>query len=267
MHTNVKVEDNYSCAVVIPVYKERPDKNEMQSFCQCLRVLHNYTIMIVTYLGLNLTEYDEVAKKYFVQLKKIYYSKFYFEDVVGYNKLMKSKSFYMSFSSFRYILIYQLDAYVFRDELEYWCKQGYDYIGAPLFAESKDKRIETDTLSVGNGGLSLRKVSFFLEVLSWRGPLLRYSYYKGWKFLPYMLGWHNNVRYFLKDNCNEDFFFTKFLLDSYFPPNIPTPEIAALFSFERFPSYLYELCNNHLPFGCHAYMRYEYDYFWKKFIY
>ena len=29
------------------------------------------------------------------------------------------------------MLIYQLDAFVFQDDLAYWCQQNYDYIGAP----------------------------------------------------------------------------------------------------------------------------------------
>ena len=29
------------------------------------------------------------------------------------------------------MLIYQLDAYVFKDELLNWANKGYDYIGAP----------------------------------------------------------------------------------------------------------------------------------------
>jgi len=44
---------------------------------------------------------------------------------------MMSPAFYDAFKAFDYILIYQLDAFVFRDELEYFCSLGYDYIGAP----------------------------------------------------------------------------------------------------------------------------------------
>ena len=37
---------------------------------------------------------------------------------------------------------------------------------------------------------------------------------------------------------------------------------AIKFSFEVMPSYLYKLNNNVLPFGCHAFEKYESD-FWK----
>ena len=42
------------------------------------------------------------------------------------------------------------------------------------------------------------------------------------------------------------------------PPNYQ----ALKFSFEAMPSYLYKLNNNVLPFGCHAFEKYESD-FWK----
>jgi hypothetical protein len=56
---------------------------------------------------------------------------------------MLSIDFYKRFRDYKFILIYQLDAYVFRDELEYWCEQDYDFIGAPLIENGKgsDKKI------------------------------------------------------------------------------------------------------------------------------
>ena len=33
------------------------------------------------------------------------------------------------------------------------------------------------------------------------------------------------------------------------------------FSFEVFPRRLYEMNNNELPFGCHAFERYDYEFF------
>ena len=44
------------------------------------------------------------------------------------------------------------------------------------------------------------------------------------------------------------------------------PEEAIAFSFELSPSYLYKLNGNYLPFGCHAWYKYEYENFWKQHI-
>ena len=43
---------------------------------------------------------------------------------------------------------------------------------------------------------------------------------------------------------------------------VPSNYHALEFSFEAMPSYLYKLNNNVLPFGCHAFEKYETD-FWK----
>lgn len=84
------------------------------------------------------------------------------------------------------MLIYQLDAYLFKDELSYWCDQNYSYVGAPFlhrtllsfFLTSLNKRFREIGLSfqilfspkfqwagVGNGGLSLRNIADCLSVL------------------------------------------------------------------------------------------------------
>lgn len=250
------------CAIVVPVYKEVLDKYEELSFRQCLKILHKYQVFLVTHENLNLFVYDIIAKEYDAQLRKVFFSDSYFCNIAGYNRLLKSKQFYMSFDSYQYILIYQLDAFVFKDELEYWCSQGYDYIGAPLFINHQNISMAI----VGNGGLSLRKVSFCLKVLSWKGPLLTYRYYNKIKYLPFILGWENNICYYKKNKLNEDRLFSDFLNDTYIHPNLPAPEKAAYFAFERYPSYLYQVCNKQLPFGCHAFMKYEYDSFWKQFV-
>lgn len=257
---------NFLCAIVIPIYKESLDRYEELSLRQCLKILKKYKVFIVTYEHLELSNYYNIAGEYNVQLDKIFFPPSFFEGIEGYNRLMKSKDFYLSFSSFKYILIYQLDAFVFKDDLENWCRLGYDYIGAPWVEDDDGKTVNVNDWKVGNGGLSLRKVSHCLKVLKWKGPVLKYSYYKKLKYLPYMLGWKNNIAYFKNSNMNEDALFSGFLSPSYLNPNLPSPVEAASFAFEKYPSYLYRVCNNHLPFGCHAFLKYEYDSFWKQYI-
>jgi hypothetical protein len=43
----------------------------------------------------------------------------YFKDLDNYSNLMTSVSFYERFYKYKFILIYQLDVFVFRDELAY----------------------------------------------------------------------------------------------------------------------------------------------------
>lgn len=257
---------NQLCAIAVPVYKETLDKYEELSFRQCMKILNKYRIILVTPQGLNLSEYHRLADEYGVYLDSVFFSKSFFEGIDGYNRLLKSKEFYSSFMSYQYILIYQLDVFVFRDELEYWCNQGYDYVGAPWITSDEEKPIDIGLWKVGNGGLSLRKISYCMKVLNWKGPVLTYRYYKKIKYLPYILGWKNNISYFRKSNMNEDALFSGFLSPTYLNPHLPTPVKAACFAFEKFPSYLFRMCNNQLPFGCHAFHKYEYEEFWKKYI-
>lgn len=261
------------CAIIIPVYKETLDKYEELSFRQCMKMLQDYPIYLITHSSLNISEYEKIAEEYHVQLDKALFPESFFAGVSGYNSLMMQKAFYSKFVSYEYILIYQLDAFVFRDELGYWCKQGYDYIGSLWLDDNPEKRYNTDIWRVGNGGFSLRRVAYFMKVLSWKLPLEKIKIDSFFKFselkkIPYIFGWKNTIRYYvnLEEKMNEDVFFTNFLLKSYIPPKLPSVDIAANFAFEKYPSYLYERYNHHLPFGCHAFLKYEYDDFWKQFI-
>lgn len=55
----------------------------------------------------------------------------HFVSVDSYNEMMLSPDFYRRFQVYDFMLIYQLDAFVFRDELDEWVAKDYDYIGAP----------------------------------------------------------------------------------------------------------------------------------------
>lgn len=268
------MKSEYPCAILIPVYKEYIDRYEELSFRRCLKILNKYKIILVTYESLDLSVYEGIANEYQAQLGKMFFSKDYFSGIAGYNKLMKSKQFYQSFDTFEYILIYQLDAFVFRDELEFWCKQGYDYIGAPWFSEFGEKKDASDLWRVGNGGFSLRRVPYFIKVLSRKLPLMKYKWVISMNNINllkkpfYMLGWRNNIDYYVKteQEMNEDIFFSLLLHNSYVSPVLPDVEVAALFAFDKSPSWLYNFVGNKLPFGCHAFRKNEFDEFWKPFI-
>ena len=96
---------------------------------------------------------------------------------------MLSFNFYESFLDYKYILIYQLDAFVFKDDLIFWCNKNYDYVGAPWIAsisnnpftlllnkissifDSKEKKERKKIFfKVGNGGFSLRKVASHYQI-------------------------------------------------------------------------------------------------------
>lgn len=226
-------------AVVIPVYKVMPSESEIKSFKQCLAVLGNYPIVLAAPLGLDTKFYDQTAGK---KLTCISFDKKYFLSTKGYSELLLSRLFYKNFISYTSILIYQLDAWVFRDELAYWCSLDYDYIGAPWLdappvATGKKPLINLSKLlenKVGNGGFSLRKVKSHLKWATWAGFVF--------KFIP----------------KNEDMIWTLFV-----PFKKPSVLKALSFAFELEPEKAYSLNGEKLPFGCHAWEKYNPE-FWNE---
>src|SRR5690606_20423643 len=108
----------------------------------------------------------------------------FFSSIDGYNQLMLTPDFYKTFLDFEFILICQTDAYVFKNDLDFWLDKGFDYIGAPWLDSknkffnhqwrfafnqvkkifgSKEKRY-THINKVGNGGFSLRNTNKFFEI-------------------------------------------------------------------------------------------------------
>lgn len=226
-------------AIVIPVYKTNPSESEIKSFKQCLRVLGNYPIILVAPIGFNSNLYDQIAGK---KLTSIYFDKQYFSSTKGYSKLLVSRRFYKHFLTYSSILIYQLDAWVFKNELAYWCDLDYDYIGAPWLdappnPSGKKPFINLSNLlrnKVGNGGFSLRKVRTHLKWAIWASFVF--------KLIP----------------KNEDIIWTLFV-----PFKKPNASKALSFAFELEPERAYNLNGRKLPFGCHAWEKYS-PHFWSE---
>ena len=248
---------------------------EEKSYRQCLKILGSHKIGIFTYKELDVSSYDQIAKEYNISIDYFCFNRSYFSSVRGYNQLMLTKDFYKRFTDYEYMLIYQLDAWVFRDELDYWCDQEYDYIGAPVYKYLGNGKYAKENPFVGNGGFSLRKVSYCMKVLSYPSfiPFIKPLNYiktygkifKWYAILPNALGRRNNIKDFINRN-NEDIIFSHFISESFMKIRIPDIKTAIRFAFEMYPSKLYRINNNELPFGCHAFEKYEFDNFWNKYI-
>ena len=259
------------CTIVIPAHKSTLTEDEFLSLRQCTCLMKKHPICIVCPDGLDVSQYDKVFMDTGVGVSVERFPKRFFDGIKGYNLLMLDKRFYERFAEYKYMLIYQLDAWVFRDELDEWCSKGYDYIGAPWI--EKDDRGELQLTGVGNGGFSLRRVQHFIDVLSYKGPVRKASQLnlpptlknKIYKFF-YSIGYQNTIPYYKKDpTLYEDILLSIFLANTKLRAKMPTPEEAACFAFEKQPSFLYHKIGK-LPFGCHAWRKYEYDLFWNNHI-
>lgn len=180
--------------IVIPIYKKELDCVEEISLKRLRKVLvddkmnvgvwhemKDYSpVYLVCPKGLDTSEYEKIYNvgDKEIDLKKVEFDPKYFESTATYSQLCISYDFYNSFSEYEYMLIYQLDCYLFEDKIDEWCNKGYDYIGGPIL--STDCGWDTVKESqkgkqwqpyVGNGGLSLRKISTFKEVTDPNGEL------------------------------------------------------------------------------------------------
>jgi hypothetical protein len=165
--------------VLIPIYRSCFGELEEKSLLQCMKVLKYYSIVLVQPEGLD----NGYITEKFPNVEVESFSKHFFKNIDGYNELLLSSLFYERFLDSEYILIYQLDAFVFKDELRDWCQKGYDYIGAPwiatqnnaigmkifdkvatIFNSKKKNERKQIFYKVGNGGFSLRKTSSHYKI-------------------------------------------------------------------------------------------------------
>ena len=169
-------------AIVVPIYKLPLSPDDKICLNQLFKVMTGYDIYAIYPEKLDITD---MCREYPLLIKHPMESS-NFNSLRSYNKLVLSSSFYDAFSNYKYILINQLDTYIFKDELCRWANSGFDYVGAP-FVPDKDKywsplrrlwcRLNfylcrykgTDPhhsqwYQVGNGGLCLRNVSKFQNI-------------------------------------------------------------------------------------------------------
>ncbi len=195
---------------------------------------------------------------------QFHFPDYFFKNRETYNELLLTEDFYQRFADYEYILIYQLDALVFSDQLLRWCSKGYDYIGAPLIHPRIGQvSYKFENYLCGNGGFSLRNVKSFIKVIRLaKKTAVRETHnsliQKSWFIKALLTGQVRKIWMKAPAYCYpfaEDGFWS-FEAIKYYPKfNIAPVEEALKFAFERFPKLCYELNNNNLPFGVHA---------WKK---
>lgn len=209
----------------------------------------------------------------------------YFGSVAANTKLLLSEEFYHAFSEYEYILIYHLDALVFSDQLLAWCDLGLDYIGPPWIPCADSPWVKNSR--VGNGGFSLRKIESFLKVF--RSHVYWIDPEKYWReqhagMPAHRRLWHLPKRFAKRLHClnnvrlemarwhlrpdgtrNEDHFWSD-RAKHYVPEfRVASVEIGLRFAFEVAPRLCYDMNHRQLPFGCHAWPRYDRA-FWEPYL-
>jgi len=175
-----------------------------------------------------------------------------FASIQEYNRMLLDPAFYARYEAFEFMLILQTDAIVLRDELDFWCQQAFDYVGAPwpkayeLFVNTG--RFEGDfgkhvRVHVGNGGLSLRRNRACMALLDEFGV---------------------ERELFLRTGSSEDLFFSVMgSLSNHFV--VPNEITASRFSMEGRPSYYLRVNGGQMPMGAHAWEKNELE-FWSAVL-
>lgn len=270
--------------IIIPVYKNKLSKSEQASLNQCIKILGKYPLKFICPKDLDINFYEKLLTEKNCNFSFEKFDKNHFKNLMNYSKLLLNKNFYKRFLGYEFLLIYQLDAWIFEDKLEYWCDKNYDYIGAPWFEGFAFANEDSQIMPIaGNGGFSLRKTSSLFNLLSKKYIKIKSfeeisSRRKNKKrgkiseilhtqicLLEYLFQKQRFFSFWKVTNLYEDCAIVKYGKEAYIDFKIAPPDVALQFSFEAQPRRLYEMNNNNLPFGCHAFEKYDFD-FWKQFI-
>jgi hypothetical protein len=238
-------------AVVVPVYRGTLDEQEILSLRQCVDVLGEHPLVLLGPRDLDLGAYPLDPEEIDQVLR---FDGDWFASRDSYSRLMLQPDLYDALRRFRYVLIHQLDAFVFSDELCAWCDRGYDYIGAPWLDAWPERVFDRlmarggrlarvlkrglagaggGRIRVGNGGFSLRRVNTFRRVARLARPVIA--------------TWTRN----------EDVFWAMWA--SNFVPGfrVAMPGEAMAFAVETDPRFAFKSLQGRLPFGCHAWMKHD----------
>lgn len=245
--------------IVIPIYKINLSLSEQMSLNQCLKVLGAFDIVFVHPEDLDVTSLNSEGV-----IRSEAFPNHFFKTVYGYNRLMLSEEFYARFLDFKYMLIYQLDAFVFKNELQQWCERGYDYIGAPwiaspntvlkkglsIFDSEKKKERQKIFFKVGNGGFSLRNIAKSHQIAIEMKNEIEAN-----------LNREKSDVYIMED------VFWSIIVPKHYPDfKIPDYKEAVSFAMDRKPDLALKLNNNELPFGCHGIDKPKVKTFWDTIL-
>lgn len=213
-----------SVMILIPIYRETLSKVEVLSLHRTRQVLDSHLVSFVA---------PECMRKFLAakEFEAVYFPDKCMNSLSAYNRLLMSRDLYERFQEFEYILICQLDVWVFHDSINDFVDLHYDYIGAPTLVRMNEQG--EPELFGANGGFSLRRVSTFMRILD--------------AHKEEAVQWTGN----------EDEFFS-FCGEKY-PKEfrVAPKDIAMRFAFDRFSRYMYRKNQKRLPMAWHGWLTYD----------
>lgn len=212
----------------------------------------------------------------------------HFGSAANHNRMLYRTDFWEKFADYEYVLMYHLDALVFADQLREWCEKGIDFIGAPFLISESSPWVKEER--VGNGGFALYRVPSVQKVL-WNRYVVEPGKYledRCWRLIELqkrLLGpiraavpaWLRNkatqplqkqLRKMDHIEVNErgNDLFWSYEAECYLPGfRIGTLEEGLAFAFETEPVSCLVRTSGKMPFGCHAWGRYDRS-FWERYL-
>jgi Protein of unknown function (DUF5672) len=271
-----------TAAIVVPLStRAELSPDEQVSMRHLMRFLgsDNYDRYLIAPKGLPV-HFDGFRVKYF--------STKFFGSAAAFNRLAYTPAFYEAFTDYRFVFIYHLDSLVFSDQLKDWCERDFDYIGPPWIRCNDSPWVKKPR--VGNGGFTLMKVESVLKVLynRYRAEPLRYwedrfagllktmqavlrrprrlapNWLRGPITQPFRKSLQRMDDVEVYGRANDVFW--SFRAVKYLPDfKIPGWRTGLRFAFEAAPRHCFELNGSKLPFGCHAWTRYDRS-FWEPHL-
>lgn len=256
--------------IVIPFYQTSLSASELFSFAHNTKLLGKFRIVAACPQSIQ-GSLQKILVEICPKIELETFDDAYFGSIAGYNRLLKSKDFYQRFAKHEYLLLVQTDALAISNELEKWCSLKYSYIGAPWFDGFTHPTKPLQLIGVGNGGFSLRRVQDFIDCLQENSYLPNSLAKKPNKALDiagslrfikhhYLFAWSMGP---FQTKINEDVFWGLLIPKRYPQFKVAPIDKAYEFAFDAEPRYLFELNHQKLPFGCHAWERYDRD-FWQE---
>ena len=242
------------CVLYLNIFKEKLYDYEILSFNRTLDVYLGSDVCDIK-LHMPETTNENILFDYLNEdiKERIYDNNLYickdspllFQSVNGYNNMLLTNFLYNDMSKkYKYMLIIQIDAFVFNDMLKYYIDKNYDYIGAYeyfLYRQNNNgiisENISSEKYMYLNGGFSLRNINKCIETVN--------KYCVIPEYLDHKILFDTIV------NCTylqEDSFFSQLLNQD----NIDTKDLI-MFAYSNLNSYsMYPLNKYQYPFGCHG---------------
>lgn len=210
--------------VIVPVYKVDITEIEEKSLKQLYKKMSDKVQIIFAVK-------ESIVDKVFKGSIKIPFQDPYFKDLKTYSQLLNSSIFWEKFSNYTHALLYQMDCWIYGgyEELIFWCKMGYCFLGAPHFKEYNYEKNPGELIPNSmNGGFSLRDIKAHIELAKHLERVVpNYN----------LIETHEDVHW-----CN---------MFSQFGYRMPDPLTAARFGFEHGAKTLYPAIGYNKPFGLH----------------